>query len=110
MGFEGQEDERGGDADQDAIVRDVPAIKQNISFFNLSDIWNADECGLFNKMVPDRTISQIQLAGRKKGRTRITFLPCCNADGSEKCPLMIIGKAHKPRPFKGKTLPCQGSK
>lgn len=43
------------------------------------------------------------MAGRKKDKTRLTYLACANADGSEKIPLLCIDRAHKPRPFKKKT-------
>ena len=49
-------------------------------------------------MAPDKTIAERPLSGRKKDKTRITYLACANADGSERFPLMVIGKAE--RPFK----------
>jgi len=42
-------------------------------------------------------------AGHKKEKTRITCLACCNSDGTEKMPLMVIGSALNPRPFKKKS-------
>ena len=54
-------------------------------------------------MAPDKTIAAEPLPGRKKAKERITFMPCVNADGSEKFELMVIGHAWKPHVFKKKT-------
>ena len=51
-------------------------------------------------MAPDKPIAERPLSGRKKDKTRITYLACANADGSERFPLMVVGKAERPRPFK----------
>lgn len=53
--------------------------------------------------LPSWTISNGPLSGFKKGKTCTTFLACCSNDGSERIPLVIIGQAWKPRPFKGKS-------
>ncbi|KAI7937392.1 hypothetical protein MJO29_014707 [Puccinia striiformis f. sp. tritici] len=39
--------------------------------------------------------------GVKSDKTRLTLALTCNADGSEKKPLLFIGKSKKPRSFKG---------
>jgi len=45
--------------------------------------------------------------GGKLSKERLTILACANADGSEKLPLLVIGKSKKPRCFKHvKTLPA----
>jgi hypothetical protein len=59
-------------------------------------------------MVPDRGLSTSQEHGVKGKKTRLTYAFTTNADGSEKLPAFIIGKAHKPRPFKNKTGPQLG--
>jgi hypothetical protein len=41
-----------------------------------------------------------QLEGRKQNKERFTLAVCCNADGSDKLPLLIIGKYENPRCFK----------
>ena len=71
-------------------------------------IYNADETGLFYKMLPEYTLDTKgeQTHGIKKSKERLTVLFCCNSDGSDKiCPL-VIGKSKKPRCFNGvKNLP-----
>lgn len=44
-------------------------------------------------------------AGGKVVKDRITFMPCCNISGSNKLPLMVVGKSKKPRCFKNAQLP-----
>lgn len=76
------------------------------------DIFNADETGLFFKALPERTLAlkNEKCSGGKFSKERITVLVCCNMDGTEKLPLLVIGKSAKPRCFKGvKTLPLQYS-
>lgn len=73
------------------------------------DIFNADETGLFYKLLPNRSlvVKGEVCSGGKLSKDRLTVLPTANMDGSEKLPLLVIGKALKPRCFKGvTTLPC----
>lgn len=54
-------------------------------------------------MAPDRTIAHAQMEGRKKDKTRLTYLVCANGDGTENYPLMVIGNYFRPRPSNRKT-------
>lgn len=72
-----------------------------------SQIWNADETGLFFKLAPDRSLKfkGEKCIGGKLSKDRITVLVASSMAG-EKRKLMVIGKAKKPRCFKNvKTLP-----
>lgn len=87
--------------------------------YKLRDIFNMDETGLFYgyapiiysltsililcRLAPDRGLSDRQQSGVKGIKTRLTYAFTCNADGSEKLPPFIIGKAAQPRPFQKKT-------
>lgn len=71
-------------------------------------IYNADETGLFWKMLPEKTyVSQTEKTapGRKAEKSRITFLACTNATGQHKVKPLIIGRAKKPRSFKTYDIP-----
>lgn len=71
-------------------------------------IYNADESGLFWRMLPDRTLAahnEKMAPGRKMIKARITFMPCANMTGKHKLPLFVVGTAQKPRAFKAVTLP-----
>ena len=92
-----------GAANFEAAARQLPRIREKLRGYDPKDIFNADKCGPFFKMAPDKTISIEHLLGRKKNKDRITLLLCCNADGSEKFHVMVISKSRQPRAFKTKT-------
>ena len=72
------------------------------------DVYNADDTGVYFRAVPDGTLcfSTDKLFGRKKAKDRVTVLVCVNMDGSDKRPLLVIGKSNQPRCFRGiPTLP-----
>lgn len=54
-------------------------------------------------MPPDRGLADKASAGVKGKKTRLTYAFTANADGTEKLPAFVIGKAKKPRCFLGKT-------
>ncbi|XP_053687322.1 jerky protein homolog-like [Sabethes cyaneus] len=72
------------------------------------EIYNADESALFVKLLPSRSLALHDkdiAEGRKVIKNRITFMPCCNIDGSNKLPLFFLGVAANPRDLpKDKTL------
>lgn len=72
--------------------------------YSEEDIFNADETGLFFKMLPHKTLALKgePCHGGKQSKLRITVLLCANMDGSEKLPVFVIGKSASPRCFKGK--------
>lgn len=82
-------------ADHDAIRNQMPCLLPIIATYQLADIWNADEFGLFYRQPPCSKMSHRPVSGFKKGKARILFLACCNNDGSERMPLMIIGYTNK---------------
>ena len=67
------------------------------------DIYNTDETGIYFRALPDGslTFSNDKLSGTKKSKERITALVTTNMDGTDKRPLLIIGKAKQPRCFRG---------
>ncbi|XP_049315826.1 tigger transposable element-derived protein 2-like [Bactrocera dorsalis] len=44
-------------------------------------------------------------SGRKISKDRVTFMPCCNASGTHKLRLLVIGKSINPRSFKNCNVP-----
>lgn len=86
----------------DAYVEQFAAIVRK-NALNAAQIFNADECGLYYKCTPDSTFvanNEPSAPGRKGNKERLTFMPCSNADGSFKLPLMMIGKSKRPRALK----------
>lgn len=92
-----------GDADEAAAATESPKLQQLVTFSRKRDVFNGDKYGHFYKMLPDRIIARSQLPRRKNEKARLAYLPCCNATGKEKVPLMCIGKAREPRWFNKKT-------
>ncbi len=66
-----------------------------------SNIFNADETGLYFKGLPNRghVLASEKAEGCKVPKDRVTILVCANMDGSEKRRLLMIGKSKRPRYF-----------
>lgn len=84
--------------DVDAWMEANRSIIQN---YRADDIYNMDETGLFYRMQPNRTLAIQGEAchGGKISKDRVTIMVCVNQTGSDKCPLLVIGKYAKPRCF-----------
>ncbi|XP_069131722.1 tigger transposable element-derived protein 4-like [Argopecten irradians] len=98
------------DKSSDAMVQWADDLHTLLSQYNHSDIFNADETGIFYRMLPDRTLDfkGTDCHGGKRSKERLTALVCANMTGTEKLPLFIIGKSAKPRCFKNvHTLPTE---
>jgi hypothetical protein len=74
------------------------------------DVFNTDKCGLFYNLLPNRTYAfrGEKCHGETLRKDRITVLVAANMDGSEKQPLLVIGRSEKPQSFKNvKSFPCK---
>ncbi|KAI6648380.1 Tigger transposable element-derived protein 4-like isoform X4 [Oopsacas minuta] len=69
--------------------------------FTPENIFNGDETGLYFRCFPDKgySIKGTDLPGGKKAKDRITVMLCANMSGTEKDPLLAIGKSKQPRSF-----------
>ena len=93
-----------GDADHAAVSAKGSELQAFIQVYSHSDVWNADKTAFYYAMAPDRTaLEHPILPGRNKAKVRLTFLGCCNATGTEKMSLLLIGTARHPRAFELKT-------
>ncbi|XP_018801307.1 PREDICTED: tigger transposable element-derived protein 4-like [Bactrocera latifrons] len=89
----------------DWLLQTWPTISNN---YSMGNIFNAEEKGIFYKMLPDKTheIKGETCSGGKISKERITAMICANASGTVKRKLLVIGKYNNPRCFKNvKTLP-----
>ena len=80
-----------------------------LSKYDLKDIFNADEFGLFCQCLPNRThhFKSQTCSGGQNGKVKLTGMAAGNAIG-EKLPMFVIGKSNTPRCFKRlKNLPCK---
>ena len=87
-------------------------IRDRLREFQVENIYNVDETGLFYKLLPRRSYimayeKKTTLRGTKQidVKDRITAYVCTNADGSRKLPMAVIGKAANPRCFRLGTPP-----
>jgi len=74
--------------------------KRLIATFNLENVYNANETGLFFRLVlgPNRTLAT------RKDKECVTVLLCCNAMGTKKLKPFVISKFKNPRCFKNVNL------
>lgn len=74
------------------------------------DIYNADEFGLFFKLMPDKSFvfkNETCLSG-KLSKERFTVLVCTNSTGTHKLKLVVVGKSRSHCCFKNvRTFPCE---
>ncbi|XP_051156820.1 jerky protein homolog-like isoform X1 [Leptopilina boulardi] len=78
--------------------------------FQLYQIYNADEMGIYWKMLPRiNFINEYEesLDGFKMAEERVTVMACANADGRHKIPLFVIGKWENPNSFNDIKLPVE---
>ena len=93
--------------DQDSITRWISKLPEIINNYEMQNIFNLDETGLFWKLLSNKTyaFSNESRHGIKQHKNRVTLTMICNANGSEK-KLIMIGSSVKPRCFRQvKTLP-----
>uniref|UniRef100_A0A6B0V6J3 Putative tigger transposase n=1 Tax=Ixodes ricinus TaxID=34613 RepID=A0A6B0V6J3_IXORI len=78
-----------------------------LSKYSAEDVYNLDEAALFYKMLPTKTFAakDADVKGQKQAKDRITVLFGANMTGEHKLPLLVLGKAEKPRCFKIARLP-----
>lgn len=89
---------------KDWLTKHLPLISAE---FDPSNIFNADETGVFWCAMPKQTLAfkGQQCKGGKQSKARLTVLVAASMAG-EKLPLFVIGRSAKPRCFRGwKNLP-----
>ncbi|THW08332.1 DDE-domain-containing protein, partial [Aureobasidium pullulans] len=76
----------------DEIAEQVSSACQIASQFNPADIYICDETKLYWNQSPDRRMLASETA-------QMLNMICCNADGTDKLPLWLIGTHQSPRAF-----------
>lgn len=74
--------------------------RQIISQYSANDVYNCDESALFFRTPPGKALSAGPVHGTKSYKDHVTVMFCCNATGTDKRKLLVIGKAKQPRCFK----------
>ncbi|EXX53862.1 hypothetical protein RirG_239940 [Rhizophagus irregularis DAOM 197198w] len=80
--------------------RDI--LHEIIKDYDLNDVFNCDETGLYWDLEPSKTLAQGPLSGKKKSKKRVTLLLTCNATCTEKLKLLFIHKYQNPQALNGK--------
>jgi hypothetical protein len=76
----------------------IPKIVEEV-VYPADNISNQDDTGQFWRQGPQRSLATGKQAGRKKDKQHITVSLSCNATGTDKRELFVIGKAKRPRSF-----------
>ena len=91
-------------ADYPAAETFSATLQSIIANENLSphQLYNIDETGLVYRQTPKSTLglrTETSAPGRKIAKDRVTLLVGANASGSDRLPLLMIGKSKTPRCF-----------
>ncbi|KAG7444089.1 uncharacterized protein BT62DRAFT_921374 [Guyanagaster necrorhizus] len=78
-------------------------IKAILAKYELCDIYNMDETGLFYSMSSDCGFANKNHSGVKKSKVHLTYAFTVNANSSDKKEPFIFEKAHKPHSFQKKS-------
>ncbi|XP_038067336.1 tigger transposable element-derived protein 4-like [Patiria miniata] len=81
---------------KDWLITDLSPL---LVVYKPSNIFNANETGIFYRLLPDRLLAFKGKAcnGGERSEERLTAMVCANMDGSEKLPLLVIGNTKKPQ-------------
>ena len=95
-----------GDADESSVAPFREKIKNLVSDEGLflSQIYNADETGIFWRSMPKNTQirrGEENASGKKSSKERLSVLVGSNAIGEHRLKLAVVGKSKKPRAFVG---------
>lgn len=78
----------------------MPAFRSElqvlISQYELDDVYNADETGLYWKLEPNKSLATGPITGTKKPKDRVTIMLTCNATGTHKLSPVFIHKYKMP--------------
>jgi hypothetical protein len=88
------------EVDRPEAIEQMHTIRAIAREYDLVNILNMDETGLFWKLTPERTLATEAGSGGKKSKDRVTLALTCSASG-EKEEIWMIGKSKNPRCLKG---------
>ncbi|KAI8598473.1 hypothetical protein EDD21DRAFT_382367 [Dissophora ornata] len=91
--------EEAASVDVESLPAAIQDIRTKIAGYQLEDIFNAAEKGLFFRMLPNQTLATGVHEDPKTDETRVTVLLAANATGTQKLKPLIIGTAAKPLGF-----------
>ena len=102
----------GGDVNKNdpELLQAIDDLGSIIDQYDPSCVYNMDETGLFlwflpwyTVPLPPEDVSTVQ--GKKTAKDRVTLVVCCNATGTERLPIAMIGKAKELACISGNSWP-----
>jgi hypothetical protein len=102
----------GGSVNEEQVMVERAKLQVKLRNYSPHDVYNADETGLYYRLLPRRSVvleaEAKSIRGTKLIKDRLTILLCCNATGTSKLVPLAIGHSANPRCLKGNTqLPVQ---
>lgn len=91
-----------GCVDSETVSAWKEQLHMLIEDYNMDDIYNADETGMFYKAIPTKSLvmRDESCKGTKVSKDRLTCLLSSNWSGTDKLKPLVIGKSQKPRCFR----------
>jgi hypothetical protein len=80
-----------------ALEGELQDLRKLIRSYAHKDVYNMDETSFFYINVPRGSLCIKKAPSLKQDKSRITLAVCTNPTGSDKMPLLFIGKPFKPR-------------
>jgi len=86
-----------GLVDLESIKEDIQSLRSLIRSYSYTDVYNMDETSFFYNNVLRGSLCINEAPSLKQDKSRLTLAVCTNATGTNKLPLLFIGKPFKPR-------------
>jgi hypothetical protein len=83
---------KASDANREGIQLAQSKLRLLLEGYTAEDVYNQDETGIFRRQQPTGTVATGNRAGQKKEKECVTVSLMCNASGTDKRPLSLIGK------------------
>lgn len=85
--------------DVEVLNSSLHHLQNTMRSFELRNVFNANLFGNCYRIALDLTIAESLMEGRNKYKTRLIYFACANGDGTDKIPLLCIGKYRMPHVF-----------
>lgn len=78
--------------DNSELHEQVQELRNIIAQYHPSDVYNMDETAFYYSAVPRRSVCLVKAPALKLNKLRLTVAVAANADGTDKLPLLFLGK------------------
>ncbi|KAE8990450.1 hypothetical protein PF011_g18352 [Phytophthora fragariae] len=86
-----------GMVDLASVEGEIQKLRSLIRSYSYTDVYNMDETSCFYNNVPRGSLCINEAPSLKQDKSRLTLVVCTNVTGTDKMPLLFIGKFFKPR-------------